>query len=237
MKKEEFFLDLDNLPEQLSKEETHRLLGKVQQGDKEALTTIVKHNIRFVIYIVINSYLRIPYNKKDLISIGNIGLIKAAKTYNKSKDVLFSTYASKCINNEILMFLRKLKREQKNPFYSLNTQIAGIYEEDKDYEEATTDRTINIEEDYEKKVTYKAIQDIIEKLPDREKEIIKLFFGFYNNKTYSQQEIAKMMSVGQPRISRLITRTLEKIKQQLNEEGIIELNSNTQSKSKRKVNK
>lgn len=67
MKKEEFFLDLDNLPEQLSKEETHRLLGKVQQGDKEALTTIVKHNIRFVIYIVINSYLRIPYNKKDLI--------------------------------------------------------------------------------------------------------------------------------------------------------------------------
>lgn len=236
MKREEFFLDIDNLPEQLSKEETCRLLDKVQQGDKEALKTIVKHNIRLVVSIVINEYLHIEYSKKDLISIGNIGLIKAAKTYDKSKNVLFSTYASKCINNEILMFLRKLKRERTKAPYSLDKEIDGVIIDDDVKDKIALIDTINIEEDYEKKVTYKAIQEIIEKLPDRNKEIIKLHFGFYN-KSYSQVEIAQMMSVGQPRISRLIAKALKKIKQQLYEEGLIELNSNTQSKTKRKVNK
>ena len=112
MNTEELFLDANDLPKPLSKDELSELFDKIKLGDEEAKNKVIEHNIRLVLYEVTKKFRTVNYDKKDLISIGNVGLIKAVLTFDKSRNMEFATYAVKCIDNEILQFLRKLKKLQ-----------------------------------------------------------------------------------------------------------------------------
>ncbi len=195
---------------------------------------IVEHNIRLVLHQVTNRFKYVEYDKKDLVSIGNIGLMKAVRTFDKSKKVAFSSYATRCIDNEILMFLRKLKKDPK--IDSLDRVIAY----DKEGKELKIEDTISDEtdivEDYEKNITYKIIQEIVKKLPDRDREIIMLYFGFYNSKIHTQHDIADMMSTSRSSVSRQITKIVKRIGIKLQHYDIIEKIGGT-SKQTVKINK
>ena len=221
MNTDELFIDANQLPKPLSKSQTYELLDKVEQGDGEAKKIIAEHNIRLVLYEVTTRFKYVEYDKKDLVSIGNIGLIKAITTFDKSRKVEFSAYTARCIDNEILMFLRKIKKDQNVD--SLNKQIKHDKEGRELKIEDIISDTSNIIEDYEKNITYKSIQEIIKKLPNRDKEIIILRFGFYNNEVHTQEEIANMMSISRSYVARLIAKIVKRIGQELKKNGIIEL--------------
>lgn len=230
MNTDELFIDADKLPNPLPKSQLYELLDKVEQGNEDAAKIIIEHNIRLVLYLVSNKFKSIEYDKKDLVSIGNIGLIKAVKTFDKSKKVKFSTYATRCINNEILIFIKKVKKDQK--IDSLDKTIThGKEGKELKIKDIISDE-INIVKDYEKNINYKIIQEIIKELPERNREIIMLYFGFYNNKTYTQKEIADIMSVSQPYISKLIPKIVKRIKIQLQENDVIETSERTNKQTK-----
>lgn len=234
MNTDELFIDANKLPKPLPKSQVNELLDKVKQGDENAIKMIIEHNIRLVLYEVNNRFKSVEYDKKDLVSIGNVGLMKAVTTFDKSKKVEFATYATRCIDNEILMFLRKLKKDQKVD--SLDKTITH----DKEGKELKIEDTISDEtdivEDYEKNITYKIIREIVKELPDRDREIIMLHFGFYNNEVHTQKEIADMMSISQSYVSRLITKIVKKIGIQLQNCGVIETTRRTNKKTV-KINK
>lgn len=235
MNTEELFIDANNLPKTLPKDQVNVLLDKIKHGDEEAIKIMVEHNIRLVLKEVTVRFKSVAYDKKDLVSIGNLGLIKAVETFDKSKNVAFSSYATRCIDNEILMFLRKLKKNQSCD--SLDETIVC----DMDGKELKLGDTISdkrdIVEEYEKKETYQIIREIVKELPDRDRKIIMLQFGFYNNKIYNQDEIADITSISQPHVSRLTKRILKRIGEQLIQKGVIELKTNQQSQSKQKGKK
>ena len=213
----EWFIEGYNLPKPLSNKETYELFDKVNHGDDKAREKILNYNIRLVLYRVVGRFRAVNYDKKDLVSIGNIGLIKAVDTFDLSKKTAFSSYATRCIDNEILMFLLKLNRES-NPV-SLSEMIDCECDDDKReliVEDLICD-DINIAEQYENKETYNIISQIIDNLPERSRKIIRLYFGFDNGKICSQDEIATMFNIIQSGVSKLIKRILKQIKVQLDE--------------------
>lgn len=221
MNTNELFIDASNLPNPLSKSELYELLDKAKQGDTKAIKIIAEHNIRVVLYRVTNKFKFVEYDKKDLVSIGNIGLMKAITTFDKSKNNGFATYAIKCIDNEILMFLRKLKKDLNidsidRPFFR-NKDGKELK-----IEEVVSDGT-DIVEEYEREVVHEKIRKIVSELPLRDREIIMLRFGFYNDKCYSQSEVANMMNISRARVSMLITKVIGKLRQELQRLDIIEL--------------
>ncbi|MDD6879334.1 MAG: sigma-70 family RNA polymerase sigma factor [bacterium] len=227
MNTDELFIDIHKLPKPLPKQEVYDLLEKIKQGDERSREKLIKHNIRLVLYEVTACFKSVKYDKKDLVSIGNIGLMKAITTFDTSKKVEFATYAKRCIDNEILMFLRKIKKDQN--VCSLNR----IINHDKDGKELKIEDTISdkrdIVEEYEDNETYQIIRQIVEKLPNRDRKIIMLYFGFYNGKVHTQKEIADMMCISQPLVSKLITKILKRLAQQLKHKGVIELSIQRQS--------
>lgn len=227
MNTDELFIDGHKLPKPLSKQEVYDLLEKIKQGDECARKKLIEHNIRLVLYEVTGRFKSVEYDKKDLVSIGNVGLMKAITTFDTSKKVEFATYATRCIDNEILMFLRKLKKDQNVD--SLDRTI----NHDKDGNELKIEDTISDEtdivEEYTDNETYQIIRQIVKDLPNRDREIIMLHFGFYNDKTHTQKEIADMMSISQSYVSRLITKIVKRLGQQLQQKGIIELRTEEKS--------
>ena len=109
----EIFLNINELPQPLPKEELYSLIRLKNAGSKEAKDKLIEHNIRLVLYIVNKQFATVDFDKEELVGIGNIGLIKAIDTYNIDKSIEFTTYATKVIENEILMFLRKIKLLEK----------------------------------------------------------------------------------------------------------------------------
>lgn len=211
MELDNYFLD-GYVPETLSLEETTELL-KTLPNLPQNREKLVLHNIRLVIYLVNNKYNTVGYDEKDLISIGIIGLIKGIETYDINKGYKFTTYISKCIENEILMFLRKLKKDHRIDSFST------VINKDRDNNELTLEEKISdgsdMVYDYEIKDEYERLNRIIEELPIREREVIKMCYGFYDDKIYSQREIANRFNVSQPHISRILTKALVKIKYKL----------------------
>ncbi len=202
-----------DLPEELTKQETFELLNKVKQGDMNAREQLINCNIRLVLYCVLRYFMTVEYDKEELVAIGCVGLIKAVDTFDLSKRVEFSTYVSRCINNEIRLFLRKLKG------YKNDASFEDIFYFNKDGDDIklldVIPSELDIEEEYIEK-DYREfmlglLQDSMESLNERDKKIIMLYFGFCNNKEYSQQEIADMMNISRSMISRIINRGLEKL--------------------------
>lgn len=233
MNTDELFVDGHKLPQPLSKEEVYKLIQEANEGSKEARDKLVTHNIRLVLYEVTNKFQNVDYDKKDLVSIGNIGLLKAINTYDLSKGFEFATYAMRCIDNEILMFLRKLKKDQ-----SIDSLDRVIFH-DKDGSEMKLEDKLSddsdLVEDHENEETHRIIREVVKELPYRDKEIIMLHFGFYDDKTYTQREIADKFNISQSYVSRLITKIVKKVGKILESKGVIDLHSK-QEKAKRKEN-
>ncbi len=224
MNTSELFIDGNNLPDPLSKQETYDLLLKIKQGDQSAIEKLAQHNIRLILYEVTGRFNSVNYDKKDLVSIGNIGLMKAITSFDTSKKIEFTTYAVKCIDNEILMFLRKINRWQNVD--SLDRTV----NQDKDDEKLKLGNSIADEtdmvEDLIRNETYPIIRQALLNLPKYDREILMLYFGFNNDVPYGQKEIADMLSISQSSVSRIIRRNIKILGQQLAQKGIVDLKTN-----------
>lgn len=202
----------ESLPKPLSSEEITTLFIKYQNGSNHARETLITHNIRLVIYEVYKNFKNVNYSKNDLVQIGNIGLIKAIDTYDRKKNTKFITYAAKCINNEILMFLEKLKKDK-------NTKSLDEDPKEENFKPLSiADNKTHIEQDYEKKEQIQALLLLIDLLPDRERTILEMYFGLHQNRVFTQEEIANTINVSQPQIHKMlvkITTTLKELLQEL----------------------
>lgn len=216
----DIFLEGYKIPKKLPKEEMYDLLSKVSHGDSDARQKLIEHNIRLVIYEVNGRFNTLEYDKSELVSIGILGLVKAVDTYDLSKKIEFSSYAIRCIDNEILMFIRKLNKEKGVD--SLDRPIGGEGSDKKIKLEDTISSDVDIETSYEDEEDYAEVRRIVYSLPEREREIIMLAFGFYDGRVYKQREIADKLNISRSYISRLIAQIVKDIKKELEEVGIVE---------------
>ena len=206
-----FFIgSTDILPPPLSKEKEESLVRKCNCGDIKARNILIEHNLRLVVFLA-KKYDGSIYDLEDLVSIGTIGLIKAVKTYKLDKNIKLATYASRCIDNEILMFLRKNKK--RNSEVSFEDSINF----DKEGNELRIEDVFGTEEDIiEKSIENKdnkiLLQDEVKKLNDRDKEIITERYGLFGKKELTQKELADKLSISQSYISRIEKKVIKKLK-------------------------
>lgn len=219
MKFDDLFVET-KLPKPLPKAEAYSCLERIKQGDLEAREYFITHNILLVTNQVCKKFGNTPYEKKELVAIGLVGLIKSVDTFDISKNYSFSTYAVKCINNEILQFMKKGKKYIFDQ--SLYTPI-GIDNDGKEkkIEDILEDITSDFVSDYEDTIAHNEIRKIVYDLPDKEREIILLYFGF-SDKLYTQCEISQKLNISQSQISRLIKKILKKVRLQLEEKELID---------------
>ena len=203
----------DLLPPPLTREEENSLVRKVHAGDRAARSTMIERNLRLVVYIA-RKFENTGISIEDLISIGTIGLIKAVNSFNPDKNIKLATYASRCIENEILMVLRKTSRLKLEVSFDepLNTDwdgnellLSDILGTDADLVSRDLDSSI------EKEMLYNAIKA----LNPREEDIVRLRYGLDQEKEHTQKEVADMMGISQSYISRLEKRIIEKLKNEL----------------------
>lgn len=201
----------DKLPPPLSKEEELAYLIKAKAGDEEARNVLIEHNLRLVVFLA-KKYENTTYDIEDLVSIGSIGLIKGINTYKIDKNIKLATYASRCISNEILMFLRKNKRKRAEVSLedALNYDAEGNELHLEDILGTEIDLVPN---EYEKQVDKEVLSKEIESLPDRDKEIMTLRYGLNNTKEYTQKEVAEILGISQSYISRIEKKVVRKLKQ------------------------
>ncbi|ADI01587.1 MAG TPA: RNA polymerase sporulation sigma factor SigE [Syntrophothermus lipocalidus] len=201
------------LPPPLSSEEESTLLQRLEQGDNGVKSTLIEHNLRLVVYIA-KKFENTGINIEDLVSIGTIGLIKAVNTFEPRKNIKLATYASRCIENEILMYLRRnLKtRAEVSLDEPLNVDwdgnellLSDVLGTDGDMIYKT------IEEEVEKKLLSQAIL----RLPPREKRIIQLRFGLEDGYEKTQKEVADILGISQSYISRLEKRILKRLRREI----------------------
>ena len=201
----------DKLPPPLSREEELECIIKSQQGDIDAKNKLIEHNLRLVVFLA-KKYEGTGYDMEDLVSIGSIGLIKGINTYKIDKNIKLATYASRCIANEILMFLRKNKKRKKEISLedSLNYDNEGneLHLEDV----LGTDSDL-VSDEYEKSVDCKFVSNEINKLTPREKQIMVLRYGLNNTESYTQKEVADMLGISQSYISRIEKKVIKNIQE------------------------
>ncbi|MEG0912647.1 MAG: RNA polymerase sporulation sigma factor SigE [Oscillospiraceae bacterium] len=203
----------DTLPAPISGEEEKRVFAMLSNGDEEAKEILITHNLRLVVYIA-KKFESTGINVEDLVSIGTIGLIKAVNTFCPEKNIKLATYASRCIENEILMFLRKSsnKKQEMSIDEPLNVDWDG--------NELLLSDILGTENDtvyrqMEQEAEQSLLCEIVKKLPDREKIIIQLRFGLFETKEHTQKEVADMVGISQSYISRLEKRIIRKLKKEL----------------------
>lgn len=203
----------DTLPTPLSREEEGELMERLQQGDQRARQTLIEHNLRLVVYIA-RRFENTGINIEDLISIGTIGLIKAVGTYQPARSIKLATYASRCIENEILMYLRKTSSQKTELSFDepLNTDWDGNELLLSDVLGTEADVVMRpIEEDVERDLLAAAINV----LSPREKQIITLRFGLGGGKEQTQKEVADQLGISQSYISRLEKRIISRLKKEI----------------------
>jgi RNA polymerase sporulation-specific sigma factor len=201
---------LENLPEPLTKEEEILYVKAAEEGDTKAREILIEHNLRLVVFLA-KKYENTKVDLEDLVSIGTIGLIKGVNTYKLDKNIKLATYASRCIDNEILMFLRKNKKRRGEISFedSLSYDSEGNELHLEDILGTEKDIvTKGIEEEHDKKVLYEEIN----KLKKRDKEIMIRRYGLFNNKEMTQKDVADLMGISQSYISRIEKKVIKKIK-------------------------
>ncbi len=215
-----FVNNATGFPKPLSQEEEIECIKAFKNGDMKAKDRLIQHNLRLVAHIV-KKY-STAGEADDLISVGTIGLIKAINTYELGKNTQLSTYAARCIENEILMLLRMTKKH--NQVYSLEESLG----KDKDGNEICLQDIIPNEVDdltksVENNMLSRDVERLIKKiLPQREYQIISLRFGLNNTPAYTQREVAKMLNISRSYISRLENKALNTIKRYLKGKNIFE---------------
>ena len=201
----------EKLPPPLDSIEEKRLLLLAYQGNEEAKNKLIEHNLRLVVFLA-KKYDNTGYEMEDLISIGTIGLIKGISTYKLDKNIKLATYASRCISNEILMFLRKNKKRKKEISLedSLNYDNEGneLHLEDV----LGTDYDI-VSDEYERQVEKNMLTKELNKLGDRDKQIMILRYGLNNGESYTQKEVADILGISQSYISRIEKKVIKNIKE------------------------
>lgn len=198
-------------PEPLSKTEEEYYLRKYFEGNKEAKDKLIEHNLRLVAHIA-KKYTSDEQEMEDLISIGTIGLIKAINSFSSDKGFKVSTYASKCIDNEILMYIRASKKQRAE--VSMNSVI-GTDKDGNDMELLETLESNSkdaIDTIYNSVISKQVIDYINNKLPKREKYIMKLRYGLDGNKEKTQQQIADELGISRSYVSRIETKVQNKLK-------------------------
>ena len=217
-----FINNAQGFPKPLSAKEEQELFCKYKSGDKNAKDVLINHNLRLVAHIV-KKYAGAS-EADDLISVGTIGLIKAINTFEYDKGSQLSTYAARCIENEILMLLR-VSKKHKN-IISLEESL-GQDKDGNDIELA--DIIPSDEEDIlttveSNVITQKIMKIIKEKLNEREAEIIKLRYGIGGNKSYTQQEVAQILHISRSYISRLETKAIGIIQSEVKKDDFFDNN-------------
>ncbi len=203
----------ETLPPPLTKEEERKIMEKIERGDDAAREPLIVHNLRLVVYIA-KKFENSGVPTEDLISIGTIGLIKAVNTFCPSRNIKLATYASRCIENEILMYLRKtsvLKTE---------VSIDEPLNVDWDGNELLLSDVLGSDADVvgqpiEKEDERQLLLSLIEALGERERTIMKMRFGIAGMREHTQKEVADILGISQSYISRLEKRILEKIKREM----------------------
>ncbi len=200
----------DILPEPLRREEENNYVLRSMEGDIEARNILIEHNLRLVVFLA-KKYDSTGTDLEDLVSIGTIGLIKGVNTYKLDKNIKLATYASRCIDNEILMYLRKSKRRKGEVSFEDNLSYDAEGNELHLEDILGTDEDIvtrGLEEELEKKLLYSEIKN----LKDRDKKIMIMRYGLYGTKEYTQKEVASMMNISQSYISRIEKKIIARLK-------------------------
>ncbi len=202
----------DTLPPPLTPEEEKEILNRFNESE-DAKTILIEHNLRLVVYLA-KKFESTGINVEDLISIGTIGLIKAVNTFKVEKNIKLATYASKCIENEILMYLRRVGKAKTE--ISLDEPL-NI---DWDGNELLLSDILGTEEDVifkdmESEVDLNLLNESIKKLNKREYMIMKLRFGLNNSRSFTQKEVADMLGISQSYISRLEKKILTRLKKEI----------------------
>lgn len=203
----------DTLPPPLTRDEESELIARLEEGSEEVRSQLIERNLRLVVYIA-RRFENTGVGIEDLISIGTIGLIKAVNSFDPDKNIKLATYASRCIENEILMVLRKSSRMKLEVSFDepLNTDwdgnellLSDVLGTEPDLVSRDLDNAI------EKEMLYSAIKN----LSQREKNIVNLRYGLGHEKEHTQKEVADMMGISQSYISRLEKRIIEKLKDEM----------------------
>ena len=203
----------DILPPPLEKDAEEAAIAALRQGDEAARQLLIEHNLRLVVYIS-KRFENTGINIEDLISIGTIGLIKAVNTFNSGKNIKLATYASRCIENEILMYLRKINAQRTEVSFDepLNTDWDGNELLLSDILGTDEDEVYRpLEDDADRQM----LMEAIDTLDQREREIILLRFGLPQGREYTQKEVADMLGISQSYISRLEKRIIDRLRREM----------------------
>lgn len=203
----------DTLPQPLTRAEEAELIARMDGGDLSVRQRLIERNLRLVVYLA-RRFENTGINMEDLISIGTIGLIKAINTFRSDKNIKLATYASRCIENEILMYLRKNSAQRTEISFDepLSTDWDGKELLLSDVLGTDSDTVMRpIEADVDRRL----LQDAVGKLPERERNIITLRFGLDGKKELTQKEVADRMGISQSYISRLEKRIILRLKREI----------------------
>lgn len=208
-----FALHIDNgtiFPKPLTAEQEEDCLARIAKGDREARTKLIEHNLRLVAHVV-KKYYSVSADTEELISIGTVGLIKAVSTYNSSKSAKFATYAAKCIDNEILMFLRSARKSARDVYLEEPVDV------DKDGNSMTLMDIIAEDDSMVDKIDImiksKQLYTFVDScLDEREKEIIMHRYGLYGREPLTQREVAEKLNISRSYVSRIEKKALEKLR-------------------------
>ena len=203
----------DVLPPPLSREEEAKAIFAMAAGDEQAKSTLIEHNLRLVVYIA-RRFESTGINLEDLISIGTIGLIKAINTFRPEKNIKLATYASRCIENEILMYLRKIASHRSD--VSLDEPINT----DWDGNELKLGDVLGTEPDavsrpLEDDVDLGLLREALNQLPDKEKTIVRLRYGLGGGREKTQKEVADLLGISQSYSSRLEKRIILRLRREI----------------------
>ena len=203
----------DTLPPPLEKDTEEKAITALDSGDDAARRLLIEHNLRLVVYIS-KRFENTGVNIEDLISIGTIGLIKAVNTFNSGNNIKLATYASRCIENEILMHLRKIGSQRTELSFDepLNTDWDGNELLLSDILGTDEDETYRVLEDDAEKLM---LMESVASLEPREQEIVILRFGLSDGKEYTQKEVAELLGISQSYISRLEKRIIERLRREM----------------------
>lgn len=204
----------ETLPPPLSKEQESKIMEELRQGIEDNRQMLITHNLRLVVYIAKKFETKVS-STEDLVSIGTIGLMKAVKTFNPDKKIKLATYASRCIENEILMHLRKISGMKSELSFDEPLSV------DWDGNELTLRDVLGTEpDDVYETIEYddekRLLIEIVDALPEKEKNLMYMRFGLNGGVSHTQKQLADSLGISQSYISRLEKRILSKIKNELN---------------------
>lgn len=208
------------LPEPLGKNEFMKYIRSARAGDVKAREKIIVHNLKLVLRQVLREFANVPYDRNELVSVGCIGLVKAVDAFDITKEFDFSTYATRCINNEILNFMNKNKKTLEEEHLDRTLYCYGdgnevrlcdvIADDEVDFDLNVINNELLLE-----------VRRQVNMLKGRDKEMIKMYFGFYDRK-YSQKELADIFNISQTYVSRRLGILIQRIGDKLEVRGLIE---------------